>query len=270
MTQIPEIFSRLAGDKFLSKFDLSKGYWQVEVEPEDREKTAFISHRGLFQFRVMPFGCVNAPATFNRIMRRLLEGSQHLDNFLDDALAHTKDWDQHLFALRDFLTRVKKANLTLKPSKCSVGYTCIDFLGHQIGASSMQPKQDTVQKILEAPRPKTKKQLRSFLGLVGFYRQFIPNFAALAVPLTDLTRKGQPNELVWEQPQENAFNALRKSVTNPLILRLPDLEKEFILLTDASNDGLECSITTGGRRSQAPNCFCKQEILATREELLND
>jgi len=233
----------------------------VEVEPEDRDKTAFISHRGLFQFRVMPFGFVNAPATFNRIMQRLLEGSQHLDNFLDDALAHTKDWDQHLFALRDFLTRVKKANLTLKPSKCSVGYTCIDFLGHQIGASSMQPKQDTVQKILEAPRPKTKKQLRSFLGLVGFYRQFIPNFAALAVPLTDLTRKGQPNELVWEQPQENAFNALRKSVTNPPILRLPDLEKEFILQTDASNDGLGAVLLQEDEGVKHPIAFASKKFL---------
>jgi len=102
MTQITEIFARLEGDNFLSKFDLSKGYWQVEVEPEDREKTAFISHRGLHQFRVMPFGCVNAPATFNQIMRKLLEGSQNIDNFLDDALAHTKDWDEHTATLRDF------------------------------------------------------------------------------------------------------------------------------------------------------------------------
>jgi len=208
------------------------------VEPKDREKTAFISHRGLHQFRVMPFGCVNAPATFNRIMRKLLEGSQNIDNFLDNALAHTKDWDEHIATLRDFLTRVKRAQLTLRPSKCSVGYTSVNFLGHTIGASTMQPKQDMVQKIVDTPRLKTKKQLRSFLGMVGFYRQFILNVAAIAVPLTELTRKGQPNEIVWEQTQENGYNALRKCIINPPFLRLPDLNAEFILQTDASNDGI--------------------------------
>jgi len=261
MTQMSEIFARLAGDQFLSKFDLSKGYWQVEVEPEDREKTAFVSHRGLYQFRVMPFGCVNAPATFNRIMRKLLEGSKNLDNFLDDALAHTRDWDQHLHTLRDFLTRIKDANLTLRPSKCSVGYNSVDFLGHKIGASSMQPKSDTVKKILEAPRPKTKKQLRSFLGLVGFYRQFIPNFAAVAVPLTDLTKKGQPNDLEWKQSQEDAFNTLRRCVTNPPILRLPDLEKEFILQTDASNDGIGAILLQKEDGVKHPIAFASKKFL---------
>jgi transposase InsO family protein len=261
MTQIPEIFAKLSEDKFLSKFDFSKGYWQIEVALEDREKTAFISHRGLYQFRVMPFGCVNAPATFNRIMRRLLEGSQNLDNFLDDALAHTKEWEEHLCTLRDFLTRVRKANLTLRPSKCAIGYTSVDFLGHKIGASSIQPKQDTLQKIIDALRPKTKKQLRSFLGLVGFYRQFIPNFAAIAVPLTDLTRKGQPNEILWEQSQENAFNTLKGYITKPPILRLPNLEKEFVLQTDASNDGIGAILLQEELGVKHPIAFASKKFL---------
>ena len=132
MPTAEEIFAKLSGDRFLSKFDLSKGYWQVPVREQDRDFTTFICHRGLFRFRVMPFGLVNAPATFSRLMRRVLRNTQSTDNYLDDVLAHTPDWPRHLAALRHFFECIRKANLTLRPSKCEIGETTVSFLGHTL------------------------------------------------------------------------------------------------------------------------------------------
>ena len=119
--------------------------------------------------------------------------------------------------------------LALKPTKCFVGYTELVFLGHLLGRHGVSPNEDMVDKINRAPTPTTKKQLRSFLGLIGYYRTFIPNFAAIAVPLTDLTKKGSPNQLVWGDAQENAFRTLRNYVSNPPVLALPDVSTPFIL-----------------------------------------
>ena len=238
ITSAEEIFAKLAGDRYHSKFDLTKGYWQIPMNEDDKDLTTFICHRGLFRFKVMPFGLVNAPATFSRIMRRLLRESCDLDNYLDDVLAHTKEWTGHLLVLRDFFERVKSANLSLRPSKCEVGQFRVSFLGHHVTENALQPRQETVDKILNAPRPTNKKELRAFLGLVGFYRRFIPNFATVASPLTDATRKGAPNRFEFSDAQIQSFEKLQQHIVNPPILRLADLQRTFILQTDASDTGV--------------------------------
>ena len=116
----------------------------------------------------------------------------------------------------------------LRPSKCEIGRSFIDFLGHRVGGNKLEPNPELVSKILSAGRPITKKQLQSFLGLVGYYRKFVPNFAAIAAPLTDLTRKGTPNQLEWGVAQDSAFRTLRYFVGHPPVLQLPDFRKEFI------------------------------------------
>lgn len=262
MPKSEDIFVKLTGDKYFSKFDLSKGYWQVPMRQEDKDKTTFVCHKGLYRFRVMPFGLVNAPAVFNRIMRRLLHGSQNLDNYLDDVLGHTITWTDHLAALRDFFQRVRDANLVLRPRKCIIGSSEISFLGHKISEGCLKPKNDTVEKIVKAPKPTTKKQLRSFLGLVGFYRKYIPNFAAIAVPLTDMTRKGSPNEVLWQEAQEKAFETLKACVASPPILKLPDFSKSFILQTDASNIGIGSVILQNSEDGEKyPVAFASRKLL---------
>ena len=151
---------------------------------------------------------------------------------------HTKGWNGHVVRLRYFLERIRAANLALKPSKCFVGYQDMVFLGHKIGPipMGMSPSEDLICKIKQAAPPTTKKQLRSFRGLVGYHRSFVPNFAAIAVPLTDLTRKGAPNVLVWTDVHDQAFHALKNAVCNHTVLCLHDVSKPFILQTDASSD----------------------------------
>ena len=158
----------------------------------------------------MPFGQVTAPATFSRLMRKSLNGMHNIDNFIEDIIIFTPDLDQHLEVLRELFLRLRDANLTAKPSKCSLCYSSLECLGHIVGEDRLKPNPEKVRGIEEASRPETKRQLRSFLGLVSLYRKFVPNFSAIALPLIDLTKKGAPNKVNWEKPQENAFNSIKQ------------------------------------------------------------
>ena len=261
MTKPDDIFAKLKEDKWFSTFDVTKGYWQIPMREEDKKFTAFTTYKGLYQFRVMPFGLVNAPATFNRLMKQMLGNAEALDNYVDDVLAHTKDWQSHLKAMKDFLTRLRTANLTLRPSKCSVGFPAVTFLGHRVGNEVLEPKTELVTKILQAPRPVNKKQLRSFLGLTGYYHRFIPNYATVASPLTDLTRKGEPNELQWNNEHERAFETLKARIANPPILKLPDNSKEYVLRTDASNVGIGAVLFQEENDVKHPVAFASRKLL---------
>lgn len=220
-----DIFVKLTGCKYVSKFDLSKAYWQLPLDDSSKQITAFQTPLGLFQFTVMPFGLVNASASYSRLVRKLLEGMQCVDNFIDDVIIYTSTFQEHLSVVREFLQRLRAANLTVKPRKCFIGYRSLECLGHIAGDEKLRPLSEKVTAIQNFNRPSTKKQVRSFIGMVGFYRKFIPNFSAIAAPLTDLTRKGQPNKVVWGDPQENAFITLKSSLMVTPILKIPNLSE---------------------------------------------
>ena len=256
-----DIFACLANDVVFTKLDLTKGYWQIPLKDDIREKTAFVTPDGLYQFRVMPFGLVNAPATFTRLMRQLLRDLPDVHNFIDDILIHSSSWTEHLHTMKEILRRLRKANLTAKPSKCMVGFTKIEFLGHVIGSGQLQPHPDKLDKIKNAPRPETKKELRSFLGLAGYYRKFIANFAAIAVPLTDRTKSKEPNRVKWEESQELAFTTLKNKLTSEPILHLPDVTKPFILRTDASDKGLGAVLLQEHDDEKFPVSYASKKLL---------
>ncbi|XP_072022506.1 uncharacterized protein [Amphiura filiformis] len=228
-----EIFDQLGDAQYFSKLDLSKGYWQVPLTENAKPLTAFLAFDQLYQYRRMPFGLVNAPATFSRIMRKLLNNFDKVVNYIDDILVYTVTWDEHLEKLNELMKRLRDANLTAKPSKCYIGFERVEFLGHTVEKGCRHPNLDKLEVIQKAPRPVTKTQLKSFLGLAGFYRQYIPNFGAIAVPLTDKPKAGEPTKINWERSQELAFQTLKSMLGKAPILHLPDFHRQFILRTDA-------------------------------------
>ena len=256
-----EIFAKLAKDNYFSKLDLTKGYWQVPLTERAKPLTAFVTPNGLYQFKTMPFGLINAPASFSRVMRNLLRGMDCVHNFIDDILVHTTSWEKHLEVLRELFKRLRNANLKAKPSKCLFGQESLEFLGHQLGRGRIQPRMEKVEAIQQAARPQTKRQLRSFLGLANYYRKFVPNFAAVAVPLTDLTKKGEPNTLKWGEAQENAFRSLKGKLANVPILHLPDVDRPFILRTDASETGIGAVLLQEFDGEKFPVAFASKKLL---------
>ena len=238
MPNTEEIFAKLAGCKFLSKMDFSKGYYQIPLSPESKEKLAFYSPIGLLQYRVMPFGYVNSGSEFNKMMRKLLFGIHNVDSFVDDVLTHTTDWKGQLATLEAVFRKIKEAGLTVKPSKCFFGYPQLEFIGHKVGEGTIATQEDKVEKIRNAVLPSTKKQLQSFLGLTGYYRQFCPSYSSIAIPLTDLTKSKMPNKINWTPQAIAAFIELKSKLVHSPILKLPEVEKGFVLRTDASGYGL--------------------------------
>ena len=208
------------------------------MDTASKEKTAFSTQEGLYTFKIMPFGLVCAPAVFTKLMRTLLRGVKGVDNYTDDILIHTASFDDHVKFLEEVPKPLSEANMTAKPSKCFFGFETIEFLGHNVGNGYITPIMKTLKKIEEAERPKTKKQVRSFLGLTGYYRDFIKNYSTIVAPLTDLTKKTKPNKVIWEEEHENSYNELKLALNKAPVLRLPDMEKGFVLQTDASDVGL--------------------------------
>ena len=255
-----DLFQKLNGDEFFSKIDLSKGYWQVTIPEVDISKTAFVTPDGSYEFLKMPFGMVNSAATLKRGMKKLLKGMKNVEFYWDDILVHTRTWEEHLKTLRELFRRLAQAGMTIRPSKCIFGADSIDFLGHQLQQGLIGLHEDNVAKIRKAPRPTTKKQVRSFMGLAGYYRDFIPNFAAVAAPLSDLTRKGQPSKVEWGDAQEKAYQTIKILLTSDPILRLPDPEKTFVLRTDASDYGIGAVLMQEHGSKLFPICYASKKL----------
>ena len=225
--------------KYLTKFDLTKGFWQIGLKPEHRKYTAFrLPDSHLYQFKVLCFGLVTAPAQCERLVRRVVEGIEDTRHFMDDILIASEDWDEHIRNVRRVLERLRDAGLTIKPGKCQFGYPELEFLGNCVGNGVKKPSLSKIEKIRNAIFPKRKKQVRAFLGLCGFLRSYIPNFSCIAAPLTDATRKGEPNDVLETEVRIRAFESLKQALCTEPVLRLPDLGKEFYLQTDSSQEAL--------------------------------
>ena len=261
MIRPQDIFSGISQDKYYSKFDMTKGYWQIPMRKQDIAKTSFVTPDGCYEFVKMPFGLMNSGATFTRMMRRLLEGVRNVEHYIDDCLVHTESWDQHMETLREFLGRVRRAKLTVRPSKCEMGFENMEFVGHEVKKGEIGLHADNIKKIREAPRPKTKTQVRSFLGLTGFYRGYIDKYAEIAEPLTDLTKKKSPNVIKWGETQEKAFSILKRLLVAEPILRLPDMTKPFLLRTDASDAGIGAVLLQQHEGKLFPVAYASKKLL---------
>ena len=166
MTTAEDLFRRLSGKKYLSKIDLTKGYWQIPAAPEDGHKTAFVTPDGQYEFTRMPFGMVNSGATLVRGLRKILEGMPGTGSYVDDIVMYSESWEDHIRMLQELFGRLRKAKITARPTKCLLGASRMEFLGHQVGGDVITPSRDNLEKIRNTPRPTTKKQVRSFLAVL--------------------------------------------------------------------------------------------------------
>eukprot|EP00731_Ephydatia_muelleri_P004053 Em0002g229a len=239
MPRIDELIDRVGKANFITTLDLTTGYWQIPMADKDKCKTAFVTPFGSFQFTVMPFGLSGAPASFQRLMDRLLQGCEdYAVAYIDDFAIFSSDWQDHLKQLQEVLMRIEKAGLTVKLSKSKFAKRSCEYLGYIVGGGVVKPILSKVEAISSFPKPDTKTAVRAFLGLAGYYRRFIPDFASVAAPLTDLTKKSVPNSGVWNEGCQRAFETLKKALISEPVLSSPDVSKTFIVQTDASDRGV--------------------------------
>ena len=264
MPLLRDMLQKLEKAQYFSRLDLSKAYWQIPVAEADIPKTAFVTFEGKFEFLKMPFGMKSAGATLTRCMNELLRGAKNVCNFMDDILVYTETWQEHLKVMEEILKRLDEAGLTANPKKCEFGRRSVEFLGHKLSNGNIQPSEANLEKINNIARPRTKKEVRAFVALVGFYRDFVPNFADKAAPLTSLTRKGVPSKITWTSEAEEAYQVLKDSVLRKPVLSLPCKGEKFILRCDASNVGLGAALLQSDGKAMKPICFASRK-LAPRE-----
>ncbi|CAF2043665.1 unnamed protein product [Rotaria magnacalcarata] len=250
MPRVDDTLDSLCQAKYISTLDLRSGYWQVELDPDSRDKTAFITHRGLYEFRVMPFGLSNAPATFQCLMDVVLAGLkwQSCLVYIDDIVVFSPTFEQHLRDLSTIFDRLANAGLTLKASKCDFCRKELKYLGHLITPDGIKPDPGLIDSVQLFPQPTKLKDLQSFLGLTGYYRKFIKNYATITEPLLVLLRSSQKskrstNHITWSDQCHHAFNQLKIALTQAPLLQAPNFNEPFILETDASDYGLGAILT---------------------------
>lgn len=238
LPRIDDMLETLQGSQWFSSLDLASGFWQVELDPKDREKTTFITRFGTYEFTVMPFGLCNAPATFQRLMDTVLRDIlwHFVVVYIDDINVGSKTFDEHLLHLEQVFIRLEQAGLKLSPEKCFFFKEELPFLGHVVSRKGIQTDPEKLRVIKEFPIPKDLTQLRGFIALASYYRKFVKNFSSIAEPLNRLLKKN--TAYIWGKDQNNAFEKLKNCLITPPILAYPNFEKPFLLYTDASTFAL--------------------------------
>ncbi|KAL4030361.1 hypothetical protein IC575_008597 [Cucumis melo] len=240
LPRIDDLFDQLQGATVFSKIDLRSGYHQLRIRDGDIPKTAFRSRYGHYEFVVMSFGLTNAPAVFMDLMNRVFK--DFLDSFvivfIDDILIYSKTEAEHEEHLHQVLETLRANKLYAKFSKCEFWLRKVTFLGHVVSSEGVSVDPAKIEAVTNWPRPSTVSEIRSFLGLAGYYRRFVEDFSRIASPLTQLTRKGTP--FVWSPACERSFQELKQKLVTAPVLTVPDGSGNFVIYSDASKKGLGC------------------------------
>ena len=238
MPSMRDLISSIGSKKYFTTIDLLQGFLQIPLDEKSKEYTAFSSSSGRFQYKRMPFGLKTAPVSFVRLMDMVLNGllGKNVHCYIDDLIIATDTLDEHLKILEEVLLRLKKAGLKLKLKKCSFLKNKIEYLGHTLSDRGIEVNDRKIEAIKNYPVPSSKKDVKSFLGLAGFYRMFIRQFSKIAAPLTALLKEDV--DFIWSPAQQEAFELLQAKLINPPILSFPDFTKEFFIVTDACDIGI--------------------------------
>ena len=261
MATLEEILERVGSSSCISKLDLSCGFHQIEVEEESRQKTAFITPYGKFEFLRMPFGLRNAPSVFQRAMEVVLRGCYSFcAPYIDDLVVFSQSGKEHLGHLREVLETLRRNGLTVKLGKCEFGRRRLEYLGHLIGGGEMAVPAHRATAMAEYIQPRTKKDMRAFLGMASYYRRFVKGFSSYSSLLSPSTAKLAPGVVVWTGEMLKAFHGLKVSLVNVCALTVPSLEDCFVLHTDASGAGVGAALYVLREGKELPVGFFSRQL----------
>lgn len=257
---INDVLDKLGKCQYFTTLDLTSGFYQVEMHPSDIPKTAFNVEHGHFEFLRMPMGLKNAPSTFQRVMDNVLRGLQNVIClvYLDDIIVFSTSLQEHMVNLEKVFQRLSESNFKIQLDKSEFLKLETAYLGHVISNEGIKPNPDKIAAVKKYPLPKTPKQIKQFLGLLGYYRKFIPDFARITKPLTQCLKKGK--KITFDPDYINSFEKCKTLLTNDPILRYPDFTKEFILTTDASNYAIGAVLSQGPIGSDRPVSYASRTL----------
>ena len=263
--EITDILDKLGKAKYFSTIDLVSGFHQIQLEENDMEKTAFSVNGGKYEFTRMPFGLKNAPATFQRVMDCILRDLIGVCCFvyMDDIIIYSSSLQEHAYNLAQVLKRLRDARLKIQLDKCEFFRKETQFLGHTVSEEGVRPNNDKIKIIQQWPTPRSEKEIRQFLGLLGYYRRFIKDFAKIVKPLTKLLRQDCDFEITPET--EACFQKCKQLLTLDPVLIYPDFTKEFILTTDASDFAIGAVLSQGPVGKDRPIAYASRTLSKTEE-----
>ena len=263
MKRIDDTLDLLGEAAYLTKLDLSKGYYQILMAEEDVQKTAFSTPIGKFEYIRMPFGLKNAPTHFQRAMDNVLSLLFSCSSaYIDDEIIFSKTFDSHLVDLDNVLYALSSHGFTIKPSKCVWAARSVEYLGFEVGEGRLSVPEARIKSIPSITLPQTIKQLRSFLGTVRYYRRFIPQFASHSSVLTPATVMGMPKQLSWSSCMHTSFSHLRVALSNVLCLCIPSCNDVFTVVTDASSRGIGSVLCVSRDSCDLPVAFHSRQLRA--------
>jgi Reverse transcriptase (RNA-dependent DNA polymerase)/RNase H-like domain found in reverse transcriptase len=243
LPRLDECLDSLGTAQYISTLDANSGFYHIPVDEASLDKTSFTCHAGFHRFKRMPFGLINAPASFQRAMDVVLSGVRWSCAlvYLDDVIIFSITFEEHLRHLNEVLSLLRRANVSLKLDKCKFAAKEVQYMGHVIRPGHLEMQEAKIASLRAVRRPTAKTELRAFLGLDNVYRRFVVNFAKIARPLTDLTREVIPSKLPdLTATQVDAFEALKRALVKPEVLILPRYDRDFVLDTDASGSQVGC------------------------------
>ena len=264
LPRIEDIIDKVGHATFITTLDLMKGYYGIALAEEAKEISAFVTPFGLYEFNVLAFGFRNAPATFQRMVNDVVRGIEGIEVYIDDIVIFTDTWKDHVLKLKLLFDRLREANLTVNLEKSVFVKTEVTYLGHKVGNGKIAPNSVKVVGILDYPTPSTRKQVRRFLGMSGFYRRFCKNFSEIVSPLTDLLCKGNEKDkkMKWTDKCEESFIEVKKMLSNEPVLMAPDFCKDFVLQIDASDIGFGGVLLQNDRQDVLrPICYFSKKLL---------
>ena len=260
-----QLFDKLSKAKYFTKIDLRTGFYQILINAADRHKTAFTTSQGLFEYNVLPMGLCNSPGIFMQLMNDTF--AEFLNKFvlvfLDDIIVYSDTLEEHEEHVRQALKRLREQRLYAKASKSALCKREVEFLGHMVGVRGLRVMQDKIEAVRDWPTPTNARELRAFLGLAGYYRRFVRNFSAIALPLTELTRNmtKQKLELSWGAKEQLAFLELKRALQATPVLVLPDLDKEFVVHCDASGYAVGAVLQQDHGNGLQPVAFMSKKMV---------